>query len=352
MEESSGANCCRGLALLAWLVSAAILPSGAALAQANGVPKGKEIRLLVGQPAGGGYDLYARVFAKFLPRFLAGGPVVVSQNMPGAGSILMANHIYAQAAADGTVLGMGGGTIATAALFSFPGAKFDARRFSWIGSMNSEIGVAVSWRPSPINRAQDLFTQDLLVGGAGATSNSVIFPNALNRILGTRFKVIPGYKGSADSALAMERGEVQGIGAWNYSSIASSRPDWITDHKLNFLLQVSLAKHPLLPDVPTVLGLSSGEEQRQLLTLILAQQRIGRPILAPPDLPSERLTELRSAFMAMMADGEFKQEADKLAIEIIAPMTGVDISQLLTELHAAPVDLVSKASAALASGEK
>jgi tripartite-type tricarboxylate transporter receptor subunit TctC len=340
------------LALLFGLTHAALLAPSVASAQASDAFKGKEIRLLVGQPAGGGYDLYARLFAKFLPRFLAGGPVVISQNMPGAGSILMANFIYAQAAADGTVLGMGGGTIATAGLFAFPGAKFDSRRFSWIGSMNSEIGVAVSWRPSKVNSAQDLFTEDLLVGGAGATSNSVIFPNALNKILETRFKVIPGYKGSADSALAMERGEVQGIGAWNYSSIASSRPDWIAEHKLNFLLQVSLTKHPSLPTVPTVLELSRDAEQRQLLSLILAQQRIGRPILAPPAVPSDRLADLRSAFLAMMVDSEFKQEAEKLGVEIVEPMSGDDISRLLSELYSAPPDLISKASAALASNDK
>ena len=140
-----------------------LLASHPIAAQSGDAFKGKELRLLVGQPAGGGYDLYARLFARFLPRFLAGAPVVVSQNMPGAGSILMANYIYAQAAADGATLGMGGGTIATAGLFSFSGAKIDARQFSWIGNMNSEIGVAVAWRPGAVQSADDLFTHELVV---------------------------------------------------------------------------------------------------------------------------------------------------------------------------------------------
>jgi tripartite-type tricarboxylate transporter receptor subunit TctC len=321
-------------------------------AQSGDAFKGKEMRLLVGQPAGGGYDLYARLFARYLPRFLAGAPVVVSQNMPGAGSILMANYIYAQAAPDGATLGMGGGTIATAGLFSFSGAKFDARQFSWIGSMNSEIGVAVAWRPGVVQSADDLFTRELVVGGAGATSNSVIFPNALNRILGTKFKIIPGYKGSADSALALERGEVQGIGAWNYSSLASSKPDWISDKKLNFLLQVSLTKHPALPEVPTALELSRTEEQRQLLTLILAQQRIGRPIFAPPSVALERLAMLRESFVAMMGDHDFKLEASKLGVEIVEPMSGEEISRLVEELYASPADLIAKASAAVSGPQQ
>jgi tripartite-type tricarboxylate transporter receptor subunit TctC len=324
----------------------------AALAQASRTSSGNEIRLLVGQPPGGGYDLYARLFAQFLPRFLPGNPVVVSQNMPGAGSILMANYIYSQAAPDGMTLGMGGGTITTAELFSLPGARFDSRKFSWIGSMNSEIGVSVSWKPSSVNNADDLFTHELVVGGAGATSNSVIFPNALNKILGTKFKVIAGYQGSADTALAMERGEIAGVGAWNYSSIASSKPEWIHDQKMNFLLQVSLTKHPSLPTVPTALEVSRNDDQRRLLSLILAQQRIGRPILAPPGVAPERLAVLRSGFLRMMHDAEFQSEAEKLSVEIIQPMAGDDIDKLINELYSAPPDLIAKASAAMSGSNK
>src|SRR5262249_50479321 len=187
--------------------------------------KGKTVRLIVGQAAGGGYDTYGRLLAPFLTQFLPGEPAVTVQNMPGAGSILMANYLYAQAPRDGTVIALGGGSIAPAALFGASGVRFDSRRFGWIGSMNSQKGVAVAWRDAPIRRASDLFEREFVVSGAGANADSVIFPNAVNRVLSTRFKVISGYQGSAEMVLAMERGEVQGVGHWHYSSIVANRPD-------------------------------------------------------------------------------------------------------------------------------
>ena len=148
-----------------------------------------------GQAAGGGYDTYGRLLAPFLTQFLPGQPAVTVQNMPGAGSILMANYLYSQAPRDGTVIALGGGSIAPAALFGATGARFDSRRFSWIGSMNSEKGVAVAWHSAPIKKAPDLFEREFVVGGAGVNADSVIFPNAVNRVLSTRFKVVLGLSG-------------------------------------------------------------------------------------------------------------------------------------------------------------
>src|SRR5215831_15459033 len=175
---------------------------------------GKTVRLLIGQPPGGGYDTYGRLFAHFLPQFVPGQPSVVLQHMPGAGGLVMANHLYTQAPHDGTTIALGSGGIATAALFGIPGARFDARRFSWIGNMNSEVGISVAWHQSGTKTTADLFDREFIVGGSGANSDSVVFPNVLNAVMGMRFKVVPGYKGMAEIVLAMERGEVQGTGNW------------------------------------------------------------------------------------------------------------------------------------------
>jgi tripartite-type tricarboxylate transporter receptor subunit TctC len=311
--------------------------------------KGKSIRILIGQPAGGGYDAYARLFARFLPRFLPGHPSIVAQNMPGAGSILMANYIYAQAPRDGTVIGLGGGTIATAALFGAAGARFDSREFSFVGSMSSEVGVTVSWHQSAVKSTDDLFAQEFVVAGAGATSDSVVFPNAVNKVLATRFKIIPGYQGSAEMALAMERGEVQGIGNWHYSSIVATHPDWLRDKKLFLILQLGLGRHADLPDVPTVLDVARNDDEKEVLRLVFAQQSIGRPIFGPPGMASEPLRLLRGAFHEMMRDPQFLTEAERDGVEINDPMQGEDVRQLIERLYVANPELVRKASAAVAS---
>jgi tripartite-type tricarboxylate transporter receptor subunit TctC len=320
---------------------------GGFAAHAQGLYKGKTIRLIVGQAAGGGYDAYGRLLAPFLTQFLPGQPAVAVQNMPGAGSILMANYLYTQAPRDGTVIALGGGGIAPAALFGATGARFDSRRFSWIGSMNSEKGVAVAWRDAPIKKASDLFEQEFIVGGAGVNADSVIFPNAVNRVLSTRFKVVSGYQGSAETVLAMERGEVQGVGHWHYSSILANRPDWLREGRINLILQLGLGPHPQLPDVPTVMTVARTAEEREILTIVFAQQSIGRPVLGPPDMAEDALAVLRHTFDAIMRDPQFLAEADRRKIEINEPMRGDDARLMVDKLYAANPDLIRKASAAV-----
>ena len=308
--------------------------------------KGKTVRLLIGQPPGGGYDTYARLFARFLPQVLPGNPQVVLQHMPGAGALVMANYLYAQAPRDGTTIALGSGGIVTAALFGVSNARFDARRFSWIGNMNTEVGITVAWHASPLKAAAELFDRDFIAGGSGANSDSVVFPNIMNAVMGTRFKVVPGYKGMAEIVLAMERGEVQGTGNWHYSSIVFNRPDWLRNKKIRLVLQIGLRPHPQLPDVPTVLDIARSPEQKAVLQLVLAQQLIGRPIMGPPDMPAERLATLRKAFDAMMRDPAFMAEAERGKIEINEPMGGEAVRQAVEALHNADPALIKKAGAA------
>ena len=306
---------------------------------------GKTIRLLIGQPPGGGYDTYGRLFARFLPQLLPGQPSVVLQHMPGAGGLVMASHLYTQAPHDGTTIALGNGGIATAALFGIPGARFDARRFSWIGNMNSEVGISVAWHQSGIKTTANLFDREFIVGGSGANSDSVVFPNVLNTVMGTRFKVVPGYKGMAEIVLAMERGEVQGAGNWHYSSIVFNRPDWLRSKKIALLLQIGLRPHPDLPNVPTVLDIARDAEQKDILRLVLAQQLIGRPIMGPPDMAAEPFAVLQKAFDDTMRDPGFQAEAERGKIEVIDPMSGERVREVLDRLHAADPALIKKASA-------
>lgn len=309
--------------------------------------KGKDLRVLISHPPGGGYDAYARLYARHLARFVPGNPNIIAQNMPGAAGIVMANHVYAQAPRDGTAIALGPGSLATAALFNAQGARYDARRFTWIGSLNSEVGVTVAWKTAPVKKAADLFTTELIVAGAANTDQSVLFSNALNKLLGTRFKIIAGYGGSSETALALERGEAQGIGAWNYSSILANKPQWLREGSINVLLQLSLERHPDLPDVPTVLELGRNDNERALLKLVFAQSQMGRALFAPPETPEEAARIQRAAFASMLKDAEFIADAKRALIEINQPMEASAMERLIEELHRTNPALVKRAAEVL-----
>lgn len=325
-------------------IAAVWLAAPAAPAQAD-YYDGKRIRFVVGSPVGGGFDTYGRFFARHLSRFVPGNPPVTIQNMPGGAGVVFTNFLFHQAPADGTVIGLAPGTVTTAALFGVSGPRFDARKISWIGSLNSEVGVAVSWHTSPVRRANDLFTQELVVGGVQATDATVVYPTALNRILGTKFKVVSGYHGTSEVALALERGEVQGVGSWNYSSLLSTRPDWLHERKVNVLLQIALRPRTELIDTPTVMELANSDRERALLRLIFAQLAMGRPVFGPPNLAPEPFRILREAFDAMMKDAAVLDDARKLNLELNDPMHGDAMSRLVAEVHAQDPALIQAAAA-------
>jgi tripartite-type tricarboxylate transporter receptor subunit TctC len=330
------------------LVLAALAGASSAFAQSGAdFYKDKTIRMLISHPAGGGYDLYARFFARHLPRFLPGNPTVVPQNMPGAAGVVMAMHIATASPADGTVIGLGPGSTGTAPLFGSKGAQYDARKLSWIGSMTSDVAVTVAWHTAAVKTAQDLFKTELITGGAGATDQSVMYPMALKNILGMKFKIVTGYGGTADTTLAMERGETFGIGAMNFSSIRANKPEWLREKKVNLLVQLALARHPDLPDVPTAIELARNDEEKDLLQLIVAQSAMARAIYGPPGIPAEQLQLLRTAFDKMMKDPEFLAEAEKTKIEINQPMPGEKMSELVNRLYSAKPEMVAKAREAI-----
>jgi tripartite-type tricarboxylate transporter receptor subunit TctC len=295
--------------------------------------KGRDIRILISHPAGGGYDIYARFFAKHLSSYLEGAPNVVPQNMPGAAGVIMANSIASQQSNDGTVIGLAPGSVATAPLIGGPGARYDARKLSWIGSMNAEVGVSIAWHDAPVKTFADLLTTELVVGGAGVTDVSIVYPAVLKNVLGAKLKIISGYGGSAGSSLAMERGETQGVGGWGYSSLKASKPDWLRDKKVNILVQLSSTRHRDLPNIPTVFDYAKTEEQKGTLQLVLASSEMHRAIFGPPGIPDARLKALRAAFDKMMHDERVLAEAERLNIEINNPMTGPRMAELIEGLY-------------------
>lgn len=325
-------------AIAASLLSAA---AGGQAQTAEDFFKGRDIRVLISHPAGGGYDIYGRFFARHLSSFLVGKPNVIAQNMPGAAGVVMANSLFTQQPSDGSVIGLGPGSIATAALLGRGGARYDARKFSWIGSMNAEVGVSISWHDAPVKTFEELLKRELVVGGAGVTDVSVVYPAVLKNVLGARFKIVTGYGGSAASALAMERGETQGVGGWGFSSLKASKPDWLREGKVNILVQLTSKRHADLPNVPTVFDFAKTSEQKDVLNLLLAPTEMHRAIFGPPAIPAPRLEALRNAFDKMISNEAVLLEAKKLNIEINNPMPGKQMAEFIETLHRLDPKVVS-----------
>jgi tripartite-type tricarboxylate transporter receptor subunit TctC len=294
--------------------------------------KGKTVEMLIGYSAGGGYDVYARMIARHMGKHIPGNPTVVPKNMDGAGSLRLANFLYNAAPKDGTALG----TIARGGAFDpllgNKAAQFDASKFTWIGSANDEVSVCVAWHTSGITKIEETFNKELVVGGTGPSADTDQFPRIANGVLGTKMKIVTGYPGGNDVSLAMERGEVQGRCGWSWSSVLATRKEWYDSKKINVLVQLSLAKHPDLPDVPLILDLAKTPEQKQILTLVFARQALGRPYLAPPGVPQDRAAALRKAFMDTMKDPEFLAEADKAKLEI-TPISGEEVQKIVVEAY-------------------
>ena len=318
-------------------VAAAILALGAA-GQAQSPAdfyKGKNVDLTIGYSAGGGYDVYARLLARHMGRFIPGNPAIVPKNMPGAGSLVLANWLYNVAPKDGTAFGTIGRGTAFDPLLGSTKAQFDAAKFNWLGSMNDEVSVCVSWYTTGITSLEQVKHNELTVGGSGQAADTDQFPKVLNATIGTKFRLVTGYPGGNDVDLAMERGEVMGRCGWSWSSVVATHKSWIDEHKINVLVQLSLSKHPDLPNVPLAMDLANNDEQRQIFKLVFARQPMGRPFLAPPDVPSDRVSVLREAFMDTMKDGDFLAEAEKMKLEI-NPVAGDAVQEIVQDVYKTP----------------
>jgi tripartite-type tricarboxylate transporter receptor subunit TctC len=332
--------------LAALLAFAALVPDTARAEDPAAFYAGKSVELDIGYSVGGGYDLYARLLARHLGKHIPGSPAIVPKNMEGAGSLRLANFLYTAAPRDGTVFGTTARGIAFDPLLNQNGAPYDATKFSWIGSANNEVSVCVALKTAGVTKFDELYTRPLTIGSTGTADDTYQFPAVVNAVLGTKFKIITGYPGGNDVSLAIERGEVDGRCGWSWSSVMTTRPAWIATKKIVVLVQMSLAKHPDLPDVPLIMDLAKTDEQRQIFRLIFSRQVMGRPFLAPPGIPADRLAALRRAFDDTMADKDFLADADQNKFEI-NPVSGEQIEALVKEGYQTPPDVVKKAAAAL-----
>jgi len=335
-------------ATVAALAAFTALPTAAVKAQnAAAFYQGKSIELDIGYSVGGGYDLYARLLARHLGQHIPGNPTIVPKNMEGAASLRLANYLYSAAPRDGTVIGAISRGAAFDPLLNENGAQFDASKFSWIGSANNEVSVCVALASSGITSFNDVLTKTLTIGATGVGDDTYQFPALTNAVLGTKFKIVTGYPGGNDVSLAIERGEVQGRCGWSWSSIVATRMNWVTGKKIIVLVQMSLSKHPDLPDVPLIMDLAKTTEQRQIFKLVFARQVMGRPFVAPPEVPADRVAALRQAFNETMKDKAFLADAAQSKFEI-NPVDGEAIDALVKDIYQTPPEVTKKAAAILA----
>lgn len=308
--------------------------------------RGKTITLTVGYSSGGGYDTYARILARHIGKHIPGNPQIVVQNAPGAGSMRAANTLYNVAPKDGTAIGMFGRGIALEPLIGTSPAQFEAQKFLWLGSGTEEAAVVVVWAAKGIKTWADMTSKLFTVGGEGTGSDPDVYALMLRNVFGVKLKLVSGYPGTAEMALAIERGEVDGRASWSWSSLKSLKPDWISGNKLSLPVQLNLTKSPDLPDVPPLGEFATTERQRQIMKLVLSRQTMGRPFMAPPGIPADRAAALRAAFDATMKDPEFVAEA-KLRGQEVNPVSGAALDRMLAELYATPKDVIAETKAAI-----
>jgi tripartite-type tricarboxylate transporter receptor subunit TctC len=333
-----------GLAVL----SGALLSAAASTAAAEDFYGGKQLTFIVGAGVGGGYDKQARVVARHLAKHIPGNPSIVVQNMPSR--IAATNHMYAVAPADGTVIALIQRNMLLARLTYPESIRFEIQKFNWLGSLNSETAVTLAWHTAPHKTAKDLFDKELIVGGITSVDPETT-PKLYNALIGTKFKVVTGYNSTSQIALAIERGEVQGIGDWSWSSLKAVRPHWLTEKKVTLLMQGALKKEPELGNLPSALDFIKNEADRQVLQLHFTQKTAARPVVAPPGVPKERVALLRKAFGDLMRDREFMADVKKTRLEIDF-VPSEEIEKVVKLITSTPADVAARYTAAFAPRNK
>ena len=317
------------------LASIAFIASPAQAQNVSEFYKGKTIQIMVGFGAGGGYDLYARALARHLGKHMPGQPAVVVQNMEGAGSVRAANYVYSGSPKDGTVIAAVNQNAPMYQLLGGTAARFEAAGMQWLGSMANSNGLLYTWTASGIKTLDDAKTREVPLGAVGTSSDSFIFPTIVNELLGTKFKPINGYAGTAQIHLAMERGEVMGRGGNSWASVQTSDRAWLDEHKINILLQVGFRKEPELPDVPLLLDLVKGDDAVGIVKVMSLPTALGYGHWVAPGIPSGRLAALRAAYAATMKDPEFLQDAEKQHM-LIRAQDGAALQGLVKQATTAP----------------
>jgi tripartite-type tricarboxylate transporter receptor subunit TctC len=325
------------------LIAMSALPASAQTAEE--FYKGKTINIVIGFSVGGGYDLYARHLARYIGKHIPGNPTVVPQNMPGAGSLKAANYIFTAAPKDGTYFGTFARTTGINPLLD-SGAKFDSRQFAWLGSVTDDVSTCVTWHTAAVKNWKDFISKPSTLGGQGPSSEPDMFARLFKNVFDAPIKLVPGYPGTNEISLAMERGEVEGLCGLSWSTIKTRHAQLLKEKKMNIIVQASFKKVPELADVPLAMEETKDKEKLQILKLILAAQQMARPFAAPPGIPADRKAILVKAFNDTMKDPEYLADAKRLDLDV-NPVSGKELDDLLAELYETPKDVVKKAGEAI-----
>ncbi len=320
----------------------------AGAARAQGVEefyRGKTITIVMFSTPGSAYDIYARLLAQFMPRHVPGRPQMVVKSLPGAGGLLAARNLAEVAPRDGTTIGALSKTLIYEPLLGKNAAKVDYLKFGWLGSMSQSTPLYVSWKTSRVKTAFDLFEHELLIPATGAGSETTIVSNAINGLLGTKFKLIEGYSGSIQALQALESGEVDG-GFPTLESLKTLHPDWLRDNKINVLFQARQIPDPEMGRVPPVTALARSDIQRQTLEFLFPKDVIGRPFLAPPGVPADRLAALQKAFADAVMDPELVAEARKINVPVELT-SGENLDKVVREAYATAPDIIERVRAVI-----
>ena len=305
----------------------------------------RNIDLYIGFSPGGGFDLYARTVARFMGNHIPGKPRIVPKQMVGAGSRTATGYVYNVAPKDGSVLATADQSLPTQQAIGDPTVKFDAGKLIWIGNPNADNNTLAVWSTTGVKTIEDAKRKEIAVGATGANT-SAQYPQAMNTILGTKFKIITGYPGAPEINLAMERGELGGRGSNAWASWKMEKPDWLREHKINILVQIGLTKAPDLPDVPLMMDLATNAEDHAALKLLSAATAIGRPLFTTPGVPADRVAALRKAFDDTMTDPEFLADTQKTELPL-NPISGAALQKIVEDILATPKPIGDRLMAAI-----
>ena len=336
----------RGLSVLATLLFVAAAcggqppAGGGATSIATADPaafySGKTVRLVIGYTPGGGYDTYGRLLQAHIGKHIPGNPTVIVENMDGAGSLKAANYLFTTAPKDGTVFGTFGRGLPASELLGDTDVAFKSTQFNWMGSMNDEVSVCVVRSDSRAKTFQDAISGPVRIGATGPDDDTGFFPRFLNGLIGTKFELKVGYPGGNDVNLAIERGEVDGRCGFSWSSLVSTRQNWLDQKFITILVQMSLNKHPDIPSsVPLIMDFMTTAEQKQLAEVVFSRQTMGRPFAIPPGVPAERVQALRDAFDKTVKDAAFLEDAKKAKQEL-NPKGGKEIQTIVEKIFQTP----------------
>jgi tripartite-type tricarboxylate transporter receptor subunit TctC len=317
----------------------------AAPAHADGLAdfyKGKTVALVVGSSTGGGYDTMARAIARFIGKHVPGNPTVVVRNMPGAGGILALNYIYNAAERDGSVLALVQNNTPLEPLFGTKQARYDATRLNWLGTPSFEVAMVLLWHTVPVNSVDDLKRRETQMGASGANSTPAFYTRLLNATLGTKMKLVNGYPGQNEALLAMERGELDGYPSVFQSALTSTRPNWLAEKLAKAIVQYGPERLQELGNVPFAPDLLTVEDDKLLMQAGFTALALGRPLVMPPDAPTERVAAMRQALTDTFADPEFLAEGERMGLGLNAPRTGAQLRDLIARAYQSPPRIIER----------